>query len=185
MYKLVMTQDELNQQLFTASQKRNVDKIECCLQQGAEINGRDPAGWTALHYAARQGVLEAVEFLLDNGADINSKNNAGYTPLLHAVQNGHFNCIKYFVEHGANLDEKINGQNVLHRAIVHNYIPCVKYFIALGIDPLAKDDNGGDAMDFARKYALGEVFFMVDAYYQSHKLHEMIKTDENQQGLEF
>lgn len=41
---------------------------------------QDEYGWTALHYASREGQLEAVQFLLKKGANIEIKNNKGETP---------------------------------------------------------------------------------------------------------
>ena len=58
-------------------------------------------GMTALHYAAREGHLEAVAALLDGGADIDRRNADGTSPLLMATLNGHFDLALELIENGA------------------------------------------------------------------------------------
>ncbi len=54
---------------------------ELLLQHGADINGRNRDGNTALHLAAFLGRAETAELLIKNGADINTKNGDGATPI--------------------------------------------------------------------------------------------------------
>ena len=59
-------------------------------------------GFTALHYAARQGHVEAARLLLDNGADIDQPSAGDQSsPLLVAVINGNYDLAKMLVERGA------------------------------------------------------------------------------------
>ena len=60
-------------------------------------------GMTPLHFAARQGHIDAVKSLLAAGADINQVTGGDKTsPLLIAVVNGHFDLALYLLEQGAN-----------------------------------------------------------------------------------
>ena len=61
------------------------EAIELLLQHGADINGRNRDGNTALHLAAFLGHTKAAELLLKRGADVNAKNGDGGTPadMLH------------------------------------------------------------------------------------------------------
>ena len=51
------------------------------LQHGADTNGRNRDGNTALHLAVFLGHAETAELLLKNGADVNAKNGKGETPI--------------------------------------------------------------------------------------------------------
>jgi ankyrin repeat protein len=59
-------------------------------------------GFTALHYAAREGHLETAQFLLDNGADIDQASGGDQSSaLLVAAINGNYDVAKMLVERGA------------------------------------------------------------------------------------
>ena len=57
------------------------EAAELLLQHGADINGRNRDGNTALHLAVFLGRAETAELLLKNGADVNTKNDDGATPV--------------------------------------------------------------------------------------------------------
>jgi ankyrin repeat protein len=59
-------------------------------------------GMAPLHFAARQGQLEAAQALLDAGADVNQPAvGDNSTPLIIAAVNGHFDLAKALLEKGA------------------------------------------------------------------------------------
>jgi len=59
-------------------------------------------GFSPLHYAARQGHIEAATLLLDNGADIDQVTAGDLSsPLLVAVINGNYDLAKILLERGA------------------------------------------------------------------------------------
>ena len=56
------------------------------IARGVDVNAADPAGRTALHFAAMQGVrADHVERLLQAGADVSARDANGRTPLDYAV----------------------------------------------------------------------------------------------------
>ena len=60
-------------------------------------------GLTALHYAARDGFVDAAMMLLDSGMDVNLPTSGDRsTPLLVAVVNGNFDLAMAFLKRGAN-----------------------------------------------------------------------------------
>jgi ankyrin repeat protein len=68
----------------------------------AELVGKQ-GGFTALHFAARQGSVESVRSLLGARADIDARSPGdGSTPLLMATINGHFDLAMHLLEQGAN-----------------------------------------------------------------------------------
>jgi ankyrin repeat protein len=67
-------------------------------------------GMTPLHFAAREGHVDAARALLDAGADVNQPREGDLTtPLLIATLNGHFDLGKYLLERGA--DPNRAGEN--------------------------------------------------------------------------
>jgi ankyrin repeat protein len=59
-------------------------------------------GMTAMHYAAREGKIDALGSLLDGGADINFKSPAdNSTPLLISATNGQFDTALFLLGRGA------------------------------------------------------------------------------------
>ncbi len=65
---------------------------------GATVIG----GMTALHFACRDGHLDAVRALLDGGADVNLVSGGEKTsPIVEAIINGHIDLARYLLEHGA------------------------------------------------------------------------------------
>ncbi len=60
-------------------------------------------GFSALHFAAREGFVDAVRALLDGGADLNLINPGDKaSPLLTTIINGHFDLAKELLDRGAN-----------------------------------------------------------------------------------
>jgi ankyrin repeat protein len=68
--------------------------------------GGEPAppkgGLTAIHFAVREGRMDAVQFLAATArVDVNQRSIDGSTPLLVAVQNGQYGIASYLIAHGA------------------------------------------------------------------------------------
>src|SRR6266850_2782251 len=55
--------------------------VRFLLEQGADVNACDYYGFTPLHLASRNGMLEVARLLVEHGADINAEDNEGMTPL--------------------------------------------------------------------------------------------------------
>lgn len=62
-------------------------------------------GFTALHYAAREGCAACVQNLLAAGADPDSEDPDRETPLLLALENLHFDTAAVLIKGGADLDK--------------------------------------------------------------------------------
>ncbi len=67
--------------LTWAAMMGQTEAAELLLQHGAEVNGRNKDGNTALHLAMFLGRTETAQLLLKSGADITSKNDDGATPI--------------------------------------------------------------------------------------------------------
>ncbi|KAF3935071.1 Ankyrin-1 [Dactylellina cionopaga] len=47
------------------------------LERGADINGSDDGGYSAIHYAVMSGYSSIIKFLIENGADVNARTDEG------------------------------------------------------------------------------------------------------------
>ncbi|RJE20381.1 HET domain protein [Aspergillus sclerotialis] len=74
----------------------------------AATTGNDPGRKeTALHLAARYGVVHILQFLLDSNADVHIKGGQWEaTPLIEAVFWRRTSCVKILLEHGANANDR-------------------------------------------------------------------------------
>ncbi|KAJ0181840.1 hypothetical protein K1T71_002562 [Dendrolimus kikuchii] len=87
------------------------------------VNALDNSGYTALHYAARNGHVEVCKVLLNYGGDIDAQTRSGkVTPLLKAAAAGKAATVKLLIQSGAKVDaQDVDGKTVLHKAIENNH----------------------------------------------------------------
>jgi len=71
------------------------------LEFGANLEGRDGTGSTALMLAAINGRTHMARFLLRQGADVNALNNEDWTALMGAVSKGNVEMARLLLENGA------------------------------------------------------------------------------------
>jgi ankyrin repeat protein len=98
----VLSQNELNKQLWDAAQAGNAATVSTLLQQGADATTATASGETALHAAVAAGSLPAVIALIDKGANVNAVTASGWTPLHHAARFGRADAANYLLKQGAN-----------------------------------------------------------------------------------
>ncbi|HEX4273785.1 MAG TPA: ankyrin repeat domain-containing protein [Bryobacteraceae bacterium] len=82
-------------------------------------------GMTALHYAAREGLMATVQGLVEAGVDVNKTSPVDKsTSLVIAISNGHYDVAKYLVDHGADSNiETIDGLAPLYATIESRWAP--------------------------------------------------------------
>jgi ankyrin repeat protein/WD40 repeat protein len=96
-------------------------KISQLLSTGAAtVDVLGKGGFTALHYAARQGHISTVQLLIDKGADINKQSNLGWTPLHLATHNNHLYCVKTLLNAGARNDIYDSSNNIPYMTALNN-----------------------------------------------------------------
>lgn len=74
--------------IWYAAQYGDLERVKSLLSKSADPNQRDSAGYTALHYAARNSHKEVCQMLICCGADINAQTKGGVTALCRAAASG-------------------------------------------------------------------------------------------------
>jgi len=68
-------------QTYTESLQARIDAVALCLELGADVNGANSMGLTALLGAANRGSNDIIELLVKRGARLDIKDKEGRTPL--------------------------------------------------------------------------------------------------------
>lgn len=92
---------EANKQLFSLAKHGNATQINQIISRGAQINGTNGTGETALHAAASSGNAVAAHTLIQKGANVNARTVAGWTPLHTAARFGRANIVSLLISRGA------------------------------------------------------------------------------------
>ncbi len=120
---------EVNEELWAAARKRDVQAVKASLAKGAEVNSKTRYGATALFYAADRGHVEVMKVLLESGAEANAKDTFyNASALTWAAYNGHAEAVKILLDHGAT-DGK---DSALLVGVENNNLEMVKAVLASG-----------------------------------------------------
>jgi len=88
---------------LAACSSGDLDEVEALLDAGADINGANVDGLTALHQACIDENLEVCKFLVRKGIQIDQQDNEGWTPLHATSSCGFFDIARFLVRSGANV----------------------------------------------------------------------------------
>jgi ankyrin repeat protein len=158
--------------LILATLENQTEMMDFLLSNGAQPEGRDKEGYTALFYAAHNvknedanGVtLPAVKLLLQHGAKVNIQGNDGTTPLAWAARKGEWDICQILLDAGADIKAADhNKKTILIHAVEGEGDPTVaKLFISKGSDVNAQDATGETALikSCRRKRAATAVVFI-------------------------
>ncbi len=109
-----------NHPLFEYAKQGNLEAIRTELNQGANLNMRDPFGQTPLMYAVSAGEVQSLRGLLDLGADINTQSDTGWTALMFAAREN-AQAINVLLSYEASADLVNNdGQKAYDIALVNH-----------------------------------------------------------------
>src|SRR5215203_5410630 len=102
-----------------AAAKGDKTTVRQLLKDGADVNGAQGDGMSALHWAAERGDVELAETLIFAGANIGAVTRIGqYTPLHLAAQAGNTDVAKALLKGGADVNAKTttSGVTAVHLA---------------------------------------------------------------------
>jgi ankyrin repeat protein len=94
---------------------------------GVDVNEKDFADKTALHWAADAGQMDVVQVLVAKGANVNAKDFSGVTPIMFAVLGQHESILELFIANGGDVNlEDSDGITALDDGIRRGYIGVVE-----------------------------------------------------------
>lgn len=136
-----------NALLIEAAERGDMPRVEVFLAQGAEVNGQNEAGWTALHKACITCRLDVVRFLLRYGALPNVKDTVGHTPLMDTCECKNEEVsreiVRRLLDQGAGVaDIDDEGTTALMRCSEWSTQGVVILLLERGADVNARDKNG-------------------------------------------
>jgi ankyrin repeat protein len=109
-------------------------------------------GFTALHFAAFFGKVEAARALIDAGAEVNaySVNELQVQPLHSAASGRHHEVCRLLIASGADVNAtQRNEFTPLHAAAQHGDDELIELFLSAGADPSARTETGDTPADTA------------------------------------
>jgi ankyrin repeat protein len=111
-------------------------------------------GFTALHFAAFFGWVDAAALLLERGAEVDAFGRGWMTgTALHsAASRLQSEVVRTLLEAGANPDVRQSaGWTPLHAAAMNGDLTSVELLLAAGADPQATNDEGRSVSDLANE----------------------------------
>ncbi len=126
-----------------AAQRGDLEAVRTLLRDGADANGAQADGTTALHWAAMNDDVQIVEVLLYAGATVKPTTRlGGYTPLHLASRSGHGDVVRALLEGGANANGFTNtGVSALHFAAQANSAGTIGALVEHGADVDSRDTH--------------------------------------------
>jgi ankyrin repeat protein len=116
--------------------------------KGVNVNFLNQAGESALMYAALKGHMALVKLLISKDADVNK---SGWTPLHYAATHGDEDIVRLLLDQHAFVNAgSPNGTTPLMMAAQYGRATTVKLLIEEGAEPMLKNEQGLNALDFAR-----------------------------------
>jgi ankyrin repeat protein len=160
---------DINALQIALKETKNVEIIKYIISQNTnQINSADVSGEYPLHKAIQHAAqLYIVKFMLSKGADPYKSDSHSKTAWHYAVEScneaviNHFFGIvecwpewtiivwRYYHDRNFDINEKMNGENLLHRAINAENTSLIKFWLKNEIEVNAKNKDGKTPLHYA------------------------------------
>ena len=168
-----------------------VSTLTWLLEQGADLNGTNSFGRSALHSAAEMGAprcaeallssgcsladhdgspmitdaasIETVQVFLRHGADINAVGSDGYWPLKTAVEREDLQFTRALLDLGADPNTTDTGETALHVAATWDHVEIAELLLERGADPDAQDLDGETPAMWVRSHECLDILIAAGA----------------------
>ena len=141
----------LNEDLFGAVKKGDLNEVQRLLSAGAVVNALDDRSSTPLHWTAGsgKGYTEVARLLLSKGAQVNALDDRSNTPL-HVA--GTADVARLLLSKGAQVNAKNKyGETPLHVAAFMGDIDVARFFLSKGAQVNAKSKKGKTPLQLAEQ----------------------------------
>jgi ankyrin repeat protein len=118
--------------IYSAACEGDVARVVSYLDQGADVNVKDPHRRTPLHGAAKNGRHDVIQVLLDRGANINARKFYGRTALMLASSYGHTTTAQLLLDNGANVNDLDGYGSTALMMLFGDHIDIVKLLLERG-----------------------------------------------------
>jgi len=141
-------------------------RVQALLEDGADVNSRDPSGRTAVTAAVYGGHVAAVRALVEAGADVDllgRTNRFGGTALIPAADRGHVDTVRELLRTEIDVDHVNDlGWTALLEAVIlgdggRSHHEVVRLLIAAGADLELGDSEGRTPLTHARERGHEEI----------------------------
>ena len=123
--------------------------LSLLIQSTQDLNHKDYAGATPLHYAAQENHLKCVHILIKSGANVNVLDDSGQTPLYIAAGEDNIKIVKALLKGGAQID--LTGDtSPFQIACAFQNFELAKFLLHNGADIDFKDKDGRTALFYAK-----------------------------------
>ncbi|XP_030838138.1 ankyrin repeat domain-containing protein 39-like [Strongylocentrotus purpuratus] len=144
---LTQTLDELDWErgIWNAALSGDLAGVQKLLSSGCDVNTVDKSGYTALHYACRNGHRDIVSTLLQHGANPNVLTRSGRaSPLHRAAYGGHLEIVSQLLlaKADAGLVDS-DAKTALHKAAERGHVDICKVLVQAQPSLKTAEDNRG------------------------------------------
>lgn len=130
--------------LVEAVKRGDSAEVRALLERKADVNGAEPDGTTALHWAVQRDDVQMVDLLLRSGAKAQAATRYGVTPLYVACTNGNAAIVERLLKAGADPNTALpDGETALMTAARTGKADAVRVLIAQGADVRAREPSKG------------------------------------------
>jgi ankyrin repeat protein len=154
------------QAMNDAALNGELEHIREMISRGADPNGIDQEGRTALMFASFNGHTEIVRLLLESGARVGTRDVMGRTALLYGSTGPFTETVKLLLDHHADPNIVDNDEHFspLMHAAAEGQLEVVRILLENGADPTLKDIDGDTAALFARNNGHMEVAGLIQSF---------------------
>jgi ankyrin repeat protein len=139
--------------VFEATALGYVDRLRERLEEDpGRVSAYSPDGFTALHFAAFFGKVEAARILLEEGASVDTytRNEFANQPLHAAAAGRNIDACRVLLAAGADVNAtQHGGYTPLHEAAGSGDVELAELFLSAGADPSIQLPDGQIAADTA------------------------------------
>ncbi|EJL26231.1 ankyrin repeat-containing protein [Novosphingobium sp. AP12] len=144
------SRERVQELLFEAARLGRDDMLPALLEAGADIEGVDAKGHTALILATYHGFEQSAALLLDRGADPNRTTASG-SPLMGVAFKGHLTIARRLLAAGADPNlRNAAGQTAIMMSALFDRREVIELLLDAGADIDAVDAAGNDAASLAQ-----------------------------------